>query len=317
MNSWHSYPSIFALGHKAIEDLLNDEVIVEEKVDGSQFSFGVFPCEFNESTHVIDEVPHVLKVRSKGAIMNIDAPQSMFKEAVDHVKARVFDLAPGFTYRGECLKKPKHNALAYDRTPAQNVIIFDINSGEEEYLSYEQKALEANRLGFEVVPLLFSGKLESVSAVRRFLDTTSVLGGQKIEGVVVKPIKPKYGWDKKLLIGKFVSEAFKEVHSNSWKESNPTSTDILQQLGEQYGTAARWNKAVQHLSEAGKLESSPRDIGLLINEIPNDILSDSEDDIKAKLFTWAWPHIKRMVIKGFPQFYKEKLLASQFEKEDK
>lgn len=41
-DSWHSYPSTFALGHRAIADLLLDPVLVEEKVDGSQFSFGVF-----------------------------------------------------------------------------------------------------------------------------------------------------------------------------------------------------------------------------------------------------------------------------------
>jgi hypothetical protein len=36
MNSWHSYPSIFTLGHSAISDLLDGPVCVEEKVDGSQ-----------------------------------------------------------------------------------------------------------------------------------------------------------------------------------------------------------------------------------------------------------------------------------------
>ena len=40
--SWHSYPSIYALGHRYLEELLLDPVLVEEKVDGSQFSFGVF-----------------------------------------------------------------------------------------------------------------------------------------------------------------------------------------------------------------------------------------------------------------------------------
>ena len=40
--SWHSYPSIFALGHRALAELFLDPVVVEEKVDGSQFSFGLF-----------------------------------------------------------------------------------------------------------------------------------------------------------------------------------------------------------------------------------------------------------------------------------
>jgi ATP-dependent RNA circularization protein (DNA/RNA ligase family) len=36
-----SYPSIYALGHRAIRELFDGPVVVEEKIDGSQFSFGV------------------------------------------------------------------------------------------------------------------------------------------------------------------------------------------------------------------------------------------------------------------------------------
>jgi hypothetical protein len=40
MSSWHSYSSIYALGHKALAELFMEPVLIEEKVDGSQFSFG-------------------------------------------------------------------------------------------------------------------------------------------------------------------------------------------------------------------------------------------------------------------------------------
>ena len=38
--SWHSYPQIYNLGHKAIAGIFDDDVLIEEKIDGSQFSFG-------------------------------------------------------------------------------------------------------------------------------------------------------------------------------------------------------------------------------------------------------------------------------------
>ena len=41
VSTLHSYPSIFNLGHRAVAGLLGGPVIVEEKIDGSQFSFGV------------------------------------------------------------------------------------------------------------------------------------------------------------------------------------------------------------------------------------------------------------------------------------
>lgn len=312
--SWHSYPSIYNVGHKAIASLLTAAVNVEEKVDGSQFSFGLHANTDTPVVRLENGVEYGLKVRSKGAVMHPDAPMDMFKRGVAAVKDRIALLRPGWTYRGEFLAKPNHNALAYDRVPNGHVIIFDINPGHEAYLSYEAKAEEARRIGFEVVPLLFSGKVTDIEQFRSFLDRTSVLGGQKIEGVVIKPSNyGLFGLDKKVLLGKFVSEAFKEVHRKTWGESNPTGADIITLIGNKFTTAARWNKAIQHLAEAGTLEGSPRDIGLILREIPIDVLKECEDEIKADLFKWAWPHIKRATTRGFPEFYKQKLLERQFE----
>ena len=94
-----------------------------------------------------------------------------------------------------------------------------------------------------------------------FLDRESVLGGQKIEGVVVKPLNyDLFGPDKKCLMGKFVSESFKEIHGVEWKKENPAPTDVVQAIAASVRTPARWHKSVQHLRERGLLQDSPRDI---------------------------------------------------------
>ena len=300
MSSWGSYGSIYNLGHRYIADLLKGPVLVEEKVDGSQFSFGY--------------IDGMLRARSKGAEMHIDAPEGMFKEGCEAVKAIANRLHPDWTYRGEYLKKPRHNGLAYDRVPKNHIIIFDINPAEQEFLSYSDKAAEAARLDLEVVPALWSGKLDHIEDFRCFLGNESVLGGQKIEGVVIKPLEYNYwGLDKKVLMGKFVSEAFKEVQSKAWKDDNPTGKDILSLLGDKYGTQARWNKAILHMAELGRIQNDVKDIGPCIKEIPGDILKECEGDIKDELMAWAWPHIRRLVTRGFPEYYKEQLLKKQFE----
>ena len=144
------------------------------------------------------------------------------------------------------------------------------------------------------------------------LDRTSVLGGQKIEGVVIKNYL-RFGMDKKILIGKYVSEAFKEVHQASWKASNPGKSDVMDQLITTLRTPARWAKAVQHLRDAGKLEDSPKDIGLLIKETQDDIEKECLDLIRDKLVEWALPKIKRGCVGGLPEWYKEELVKQQFE----
>ncbi len=321
-SSWHSYSQVYNLGHAAIKDLLKHECQIEEKVDGSQFSFGMFEedCTFAMPTsdpgilECVERVERTIKVRSKGAVMHIDAPEKMFTKACETVKYLEDKLHVGWTYRAEYLAKPKHNALAYDRVPHMHLVIFDINSGDEEFLSYEQKKAEAIRLGLETVPLLHEGIIADITEFRQFLERESILGGQKIEGVVIKPkAYDLYGRDKKVLMGKFVSESFREVHSNTWKADNPAGRDILALIGSKYGTAARWNKAIQHLKEAGQLDDDVKDIGKIMKEIPTDVQKECEEEIKEFLFQWAWPHIRRQCSRGFPEFYKELLLKRQFE----
>src|SRR5687768_920213 len=90
----HSYPSIYQIGHKMISDIFKSEVIIEEKVDGSQFSFGVIDGE--------------LMCRSKGKQLIMDAPEKMFQKAVDYVRSIAPDLPWGWTFRGEYLSTSKH-----------------------------------------------------------------------------------------------------------------------------------------------------------------------------------------------------------------
>lgn len=247
----------------------------------------------------------------------IDAPPKMFARACATVLTLADKLTPGWTYRGEVLDRPKHNTLVYDRVPTGNVIIFDICCAPEDYLDYEAKQTECQRLGVECVPQLFHGIVNNPDQLRQFFDVISILGGQKIEGVVIKPaLNDLFDTHKKLLIGKFVSEAFKEVHTLAWKD-NPDREkkqgEIIEQLAERYRSPARWNKAIQHLREAGVLENSPRDIGKLIAEVPTDIANECKDELMTLLWQWAWPRLRREVIKGLPEYYKQQLLESQFE----
>lgn len=297
MTSWNSYPEIFNLGHRAVQEIFEDDVLIEEKIDGSQFSFG--------------KIDGKLMVRSKGRKFDIYACDDMFKKACETVLEIAPLLQEGLTYRGEYLNKNKHNALAYDRTPLKNIIIFDIAVGEESYLTYHAKVEEARRIGLETVPLLFKGKIDNVEQVRVLLDRVSILGGSKIEGVVIKNYA-RFNVQKKVLMGKYVTEAFKEIHHKNWKADNPTKGDILAQLVEEYKTPARWNKAIQHLRENGTLLNDLADIRPLMKEVQADVLKECKDEIKDKLFENAWKHLSRNLTRGLPEFYKQHLLESQF-----
>jgi len=297
IDSYHSYPKVYALGHRAIAELLLDPVIIEEKIDGSQFSFGIFSGE--------------IKCRSKGQQLIIDAPEKLFSQAVDTVKELAPMLRDGWTYRAEYLKTPKHNTIKYDRIPAKHLIVFDINIGNECYLSREDKQAEAARLGLEIVPFFFSGMLESPDQLAELMDRDSCLGGEKLEGVVIKNYM-RFATDGKAMIGKYVRDGFHERNSAEFRKANPKSKDIIGNLIDTYRTHARWEKAVQHLAESGRLELDPRDIGNLIKETQRDTLEECEAEIRDALFKWAWPQIQRGITGGLPEWYKAKLMERQF-----
>ncbi len=306
----HSYPSIYNLGHAAIATLLHGPVIVEEKIDGSQISFSRQLGRYREDE---DWTP-ILEIRSKGAGINKLAPEGLFKKAVDWLLLIQDKIPIGYTFRGEYLSKPAHNVMQYGRIPTNHIIIFDIEKGDQEYLSPADKAKMAAKLGLETVPVLHVGGL-AIEQLRDLLEHESILGDQKVEGVVIKPLSyDLYGRDKKVLMGKFVSEAFKETHAAEWKllHGPKSSNDILRELAATYSSPARWQKAVLHLREAGKITDSLRDIGELMKEIPNDVQKECEPEIKEALFKWAWPNLRRSVARGLPEWYKNELLLKQF-----
>jgi RNA ligase-like protein len=284
-----SYPSIYALGHRYIADLFDGPVTVEEKIDGSQFSMARINGE--------------LVCRSKGQQIVVSAPEKMFGPAVE--TAQKLDLRDGWVYRCEYLKSPKHNTLAYSRIPKDHLILFDVLRSYETYLSPAEKKFEAVRLGLEVVPCFFDGET-CVEDLRPFMERESILGGCKIEGVVVKNYA-RFGTDKKILIGKFVSEAFKEKHQHKWKKSNPGPADMVKHIISELKTEARFRKAVQHLRDAGKLTGTPTDIGPLLAELASDTEREESDAIKEALFKHFWPNIRRGISAGFPDWYKKEI----------
>jgi hypothetical protein len=297
-----SYPKVYALGHAAISGIFSDVVSVEEKVDGSQFSFGIVDGD--------------LQCRSRGKDQT-DAPDDLFKPAVRTARelADAGLLVPGWVYRGETLAKPKHNTLKYDRVPDRNIILYDVTTGEESYLEPHEKQKSAERLGLECVPVLHVGTVESLDELHEFMSRTSVLGGCKAEGIVCKS-RTLFCRDGKAMMGKLVSDAFKEVHHKEFKRGSQEKGEILQFLCDRYRAEGRWAKAVQHLTEAGQLNNEPRDIPALIKEVQRDITEECTEEIRDRLFKWAWPHISRAATKGFPEWYKARIAASMFEGDD-
>jgi RNA ligase len=286
------YPKIVQVGREDFTYSGSCDVDIEEKVDGSQISFGI--------------VTGKLTVYSKGSKVKMDAA-GMFLNAVTFLKGieeRLQHLSVGTVIRGEYLQRPRHNVLVYDRVPVGHVVVFDVMAPNGTYMTYEDKKFIADGLGLETVPLLYRGPYKPAMFVG-MLETLSFLGGQKIEGVVVKP-------HDRGVIGKYVAPAFKELMTGRRFKPLPPRDAIIATLTAELATDARGQKAVIHLRERGKLQGSNRDIGPLMKEAGKDMQDECATYVRDRLFAWAWPQIAKAALKALPEWYQKKL-ESEFQ----
>lgn len=281
-----SYRKIRNLGHREAQGIFDGPVIVQEKVDGSQISFGVIGGE--------------LFVRSKGKHRELDGDAGTFQKAVDEIKARKHLFTPGYIYRGEYLRKPRHNHLTYARVPKGHIALWEVECADGEVMISDELRETADCLEFDCVPILYRGVVEDMGRIDDLMDRVSFLGGPKIEGVVIKTRSAVYA--------KVVCEKFKEKQ----KQKKPKSGDPIQDIAEIYCTEARWRKAIQHLRENDELTDSPRDIGPLIKEIQADIMEEHGEEIKEAIFEKHRKALYNGFIAGFPQWYQEHVSVDPF-----
>ncbi|MCP5006222.1 MAG: hypothetical protein GY941_20125 [Planctomycetes bacterium] len=296
-----TYPKIWALGGSNIRDILEGEVEITEKLDGSQIGFG-------------KDIEGNLVIRSKGAVIDQDDPQKLFAPAVKHILS-VQHLIPNDTaFYGETLSKPKHNTLAYGSVPAGYIALFGKGSFSfdghlSDYSSVEAWSLE---LAMGIVPLIYWGETD-VNFIRDLVDgqPESALGGCPMEGIVVKNYnKPYelYGQHVSLMVGKYVSEQFKEKHKAN--DNFGSGKSKMELYFESFRTDARWDKAIQHLRDDGQLLEDPKDIGALMKELHRDFDEECAQEVKDKLYGIYRKDVLSKITRGFPEYYKQRLLEN-------
>lgn len=293
----HSWPKIYALGSKEVLDILKYEVDVTEKIDGSQIGFGIVDGE--------------LVIRSKGAHINPVMPPKMFKSAVAYIISIKDKLNPEFFYYGECLETPRHNKLKYERVPRHNVALYGIREGDR-YFGNEYVAVDADELGFDCVPLLIDNMRVTADELEEMLQTTKSFLGGDIEGLVIASPYAMPGQREPFMQAKLVRQEFKEVmvRGNRTAVQKGSIEETVREAFAAFCTEARWDKAIQHLREDGRIVGSNTDIGPIIKEIQRDVLDEEGEYVKEMLWTLYRKRFLGAVVDGFPKYYQSLLLET-------
>lgn len=279
-----NYGKVYHFGHRDVRGILDKPVYVEEKIDGSQFSFGV-------------TLGGELWCASKNKLLDLNTEDKLFKKAIATVEDLQVHLATGAVYRGEAVCAPRHNKLAYGRAPEKGLVLFDVQYCDGLYVSRGTLEDIAEELDLEIVPCLASGALTQ-QQVLDLVDGPAYLGKCGREGIVIKSQDTH-----NRLKCKIVSDGFRETKRLAkLKGSHSVGSTI-----EQYRTEARWDKAIQHLREDGALTGTPKDIPAVLREIARDLKDECEDEIKEVLWPKLWKEIVKGVSQGAPEYYLKEL----------
>jgi hypothetical protein len=277
--------------------MFKGEVEVTEKIDGSQFVFGM------------DEEGKFV-CRSKGQLIDMEHP-GMFALAVEQAK-RIFSESiytgcSNLYFHTEFLMKPKHNKLCYNRVPLNNLYLFAMWN----YNYWEKIDIViacAKDMKIEPPNVIATAKEMSVAsieiALNTFFELDSILGGCKIEGVVFKNYT-QVNRNNDIACCKAVRPEFQEIMKQRSKSINKDAK--LEDFLNSFKTEARWDKAIQHLRDKGLLADTPKDIGMVIAETLRDLEEEYGVMIKDFLYKHFMRKINQRTIKGLPEYYIKKL----------
>lgn len=295
------YPKVRTIGHREISELFDGEVVIQEKVDGSNFSFG--RDEHGE-----------LFCLSRTQRLSLDNPEKQFAPAVEYVKdlSNRGQIPAGYIFRCEYLRAPKSNVLAYSRIPKNHLALFEMSiiSSTGNVTNIGDSGVTLDRwsriLDIDLVDEIHRGEFGNYSDFLEWLNKEGILGresflgGQKIEGVVVKNFN-RFSVHGGILLGKFVRAEFKEQHRHVMKSEKSCPVDLI---GASFGGPARWHKAVQRLSDEGRLVGAPEDIPALLQQVAKDVHEECAEEAKEAL----WNHFKGHVVggarRGLAEWYK-------------
>lgn len=284
-------------GDKFLRDLHKNPVVIQEKIDGSQFSFYKDP----ETGDLL------FKTRNK--MITPETCEAQFRPTVEHLLANKDAIIPGWIYRGEAMSSARHNKLKYDRAPSGHLVLYDIQTEDGLITDHGMLVREADGIGVEPVNKfghLMADESMDEETFNVLMSYGSKLGGT-CEGVVLKNYHRKDPADEtKVLMAKIVSAEFREKKTSSM----PKNTLNLDSIIDTYRTEARWDKAVQHLRDSGYLEGTPKDIGPIMAEVQRDVEEEEKENIKDLLYAKFRKSILKGVSEGVAQWYKDGLAVA-------
>ena len=280
----------------------SDHVIIQEKINGSQFTIFKKDGElhfYNRNKEVGPKGdPYV------NAYLSLQKRKDFFED--------------GFFYHGEAMKTTTTNNAAYKRMPRYYWIVYEIQRADGSLLTPDEMTVALQNTGIEMTQVLYDSHKNKSVPVQEVIDQLmaqiesgileSCLGGIP-EGIVIKVLNS-------VRDGKISNYRFKQVRpifaemsqDRRNKIEQVSDADFIREIGEIYNTDGRREKARQHMKEKNtyNYKNVNANIGTMVHELDDDLLKEAEEDIKNMLFIRFFPEISKVARGDVPTFLRNK-----------
>ena len=252
-NEFHKYPKIKMIGHLDIEDIfvsLEDEIVIEEKIDGANFRF------------MIDRTTRPEKIIFGSRNLELKTGNdnggnwSRCIEFITNQTAKCkwpLKMFSGHIFYGECCFK---HSMNYDWEKIPPFLGFDVyHILYKRFLSYEGKVKMFKELNLPIVPLIkivrakdIKGIVSEDVPVSAYASPSATPEEKFAEGIIFKNYS-------KQMFGKFVRPKFKETNKEAVGQSKKFADTDNKKMVAVYCTNSRIEKCVFKLVDEGnKLE---------------------------------------------------------------
>ena len=228
----HKYHKIKALGDDENKDLLlfpDDEIVIEEKLDGANFRFIIKDGVLYFGTHTNDITPE----SEKDWLRCMNFIRSTIK--LDNIRE-------GLIYYGECMKK---HTMSYDWENTPPFLGFDImDIKTEKYLSHPWEQFEYINLPFVPIKRITIASAIELPITDDYVPV-SKYSLMQAEGIVLKNYTRQ-------IFAKYVRQEFKEKNSEVFGKNKKRATNDNDYFVSAYYTNARIQKQVFKLIDEGE-----------------------------------------------------------------
>jgi hypothetical protein len=262
---FHKYPKIRVLGHKENANIFTDpedEIVIEEKIDGASFRFYV-----NDGKLVFGSRQITLGNED-------DKIGGNWLRCIEYLKQKIdaTEIDMPLIFYGECCVR---HSVPYDFTTMPPFLGFDILC-DGQFMDYEMKRDTFADIGLPMVPLIAIKKAGEITEINDDNIPQSQYYPGPAEGIVFKNYKRQ-------IFAKFVSNKFKEVNHVTFGGSKKFAANDDERFISKYCTNARIDKIIFKLLDEGHELAME-----LMRELPKQVYADIIEEEWQEIAYSSW-----------------------------